>query len=99
MFGNDKKYSELRNGNKKMDTTIINEPIVVGAVFSKNTVNPKWFIRENDKHTISEVTYTWETNLGNAKIINFAVTNGSTVFEISFNKKTLEWKLEKTVIE
>lgn len=81
-----------------MDETIINEPIEVGAVFGKNRINPKWFIWKTRKYAVKETTFTWQDRQGEADILRFAVSDGATLFEISLNKKTMSWTLEKTAV-
>ncbi|MFC1501364.1 hypothetical protein ACFL58_02820 [Elusimicrobiota bacterium] len=82
-----------------MENSVINEFVDVGAVFGKKCIKPKWFIWNKKKYLITEITYTWADKEGETKIIHFAVTDGSTLFELSLNKKTLEWCLEKTSLE
>ena len=72
------------------------EIIDVGAVFGKNKVQPKWFLRNGRKYDIKEVTYTWRTRQGDAVILHFNVTDGANLFEISFNQKSMNWILERT---
>jgi len=82
-----------------MEQTEINEIIDVGAVFTKKHIKPKWFIWQKRKYPVKETTYTWDEDVGSARIIHFSVTDGSTLFEISLNKKTLAWTLEKTATD
>ncbi|MGA2091335.1 MAG: hypothetical protein ABSH12_07750 [Endomicrobiales bacterium] len=82
-----------------MENVIIDQRIVVAAVFMKDMVKPKWFVWSGRKYDIKEVTYTWDDTDGNARIKRFAVSDGSTLFELSLNLNTLEWRLEKSVIE
>lgn len=82
-----------------MEQTEINETIDVGAVFTKKYIKPKWFLWQNRKYMVKETTYTWDEDVGSARMIHFSVTDGATLFEISLNKKTLAWTLEKTVVE
>ena len=82
-----------------MESVKIDEPIDVGAVFSKNKIKPKWFVWNNRKYEVKETTYIWHDNQGEAKFIHFAVTDGATLFELSLNQKTLAWRLEKTNVE
>lgn len=79
-----------------MESVIINESIDVAAVFSKNKIKPKWFLWNGRKYEVRETTYIWQDNLGEAKIIHFAVSDGATLFELSLNQKTMLWRLEKT---
>jgi len=82
-----------------MNTTEIGEAVKVGAVFEGSLVCPKWFKWVGRKIDIKEITYTWETKHGEAPLLQFAVTDGVTMFELSFNKKSLEWRLEKSIVE
>jgi len=80
-----------------MDTTIIDEPVDVGAIFGKNKIRPKWFLWHGRKYPVKETTYTWQDTEGEAKIFHFTVTDGATLFELSLNQKTLAWRLEQTM--
>ena len=82
-----------------MEQTEINDTIDVGAVFTKKSIKPKWFVWQKRKYLIAETAYIWDEDVGSARIIHFSVTDGKTLFDISLNKKTLVWTLEKTAIE
>ena len=82
-----------------MDTTQINQKIKVGAVFDGNAVKPKWFIWINKKFEIIKITMTWKSAEGLATLTHFSVTDGNNLYELSFNRKTLEWLLEKVAVE
>ena len=77
----------------------INEPVQVGVVFSNNIVKPKWFVWNDKKYTISEITYTWHVKQGETTLLYFSVSDGSSLYEICFNQKSLKWCLEKVFIE
>lgn len=81
-----------------MDNVIIDERIDVGAVFKKDAVKPRWFIWKGRKYDIKEVTYIWADTLGDAHVMRFAVSVGDTLFELSLNQKSLEWRLESSVM-
>jgi hypothetical protein len=81
-----------------MESTVINEPVDVGAVFGKNKIKPKWFLWHNRKYQIQETTYTWHETEGEVAVIHFTVSDGATLFELSLNQKTLHWRLEKSII-
>ena len=76
-----------------MENFIVNEYINVGAVFA-DAVKPKWFIWNKRKYMIEKVTYTWLNKQGEAMIMHFTVSSLKNIYEISFNQKTLKWKLE-----
>jgi hypothetical protein len=83
-----------------MDTTTINDKIKVGAVFDDAAViRPKWFVWNTKRYDIKQITYSWRTTTGDAVILHFSVSDGSTLFEISYNQKSLKWQLEKTSTE
>jgi len=82
-----------------MGTTDIQQKVKVGAVFEGLKVTPKWFLWCGKKHAIEQVTFTWKTKEGDAQVIHFAVTDGATGFELSFNQKSLQWTLENSAPE
>ena len=51
------------------------ETIEVAAVFGKNRIRPKWFLRGSAKHDIKEVSYIWRSRLGGLR---------SEVFEVAY---------------
>jgi hypothetical protein len=74
--------------------TEIREPVEVAAVFDKG-IRPVKF-RWNDRvYPVKEITYTWKTRTGSATIVHFSVTDGSTLFELSYNQSTMKWALEQ----
>jgi len=81
---------------KKMtlgDTTIIDEPIEVIALFNHG-IKPLRF-RWNDRvYKVREVTFSWTTMSGSAVILHFSAYDGATLYELSYNQSTLKWTLE-----
>lgn len=75
-------------------TYFITETIEVAAVFGKNKIKPKWFLRSGSKHDIKEITYTWRSRQGDAIVVHFTVSDGANIFEISFNQKSVSWALD-----
>ena len=73
---------------------LTNESIDVAAVFGKNSIKPKWFVRNGRKYDIKEITYLWRDRQGDALVVHFNVTDGANLFEISFNQKSMAWTLE-----
>jgi hypothetical protein len=77
---------------------VIDEPILVGAVFS-NGIKPVWFMWNNKKHTVKEVTYRWKDRIGEAVVHHFSVVSDTgTIYEITFNSKTLDWRLRNVEV-
>jgi hypothetical protein len=44
--------------------------------------------------TVKDVTYTWKSREGNAHIHHFSVTDGDSLYELSFDAQSLVWRLE-----
>ena len=79
--------------------TVINEPISVGAVFSFGKIIPRFFIWNRKKYRVEEITYFWRSKTGSVPILHFAVTSYESVYEISYNLRTSNWRLEKVYVE
>ncbi len=79
-----------------MAVTNICEPIDVAAVFRGGCVTPLHFRWNSRTHTVSHATGLWRARAGEVTIVHVAVvgTDG-TYYEISFDTKTLVWRLEK----
>lgn len=43
---------------------------------------------------IKEITYTWKTKEGRKNIYHFSVTDGGSLYELTFDTDSLIWKLE-----
>ena len=43
---------------------------------------------------IREVTYTWKTKEGQKYLHHFSVTDGNTLYELTFDSISLLWKIE-----
>jgi len=82
-----------------MNVTRVNQPIKVAAVFDGPSIKPKWFTWVNKKFEIKKVAMVWKSYDGSARIMHFSVTDGSSLYEISFNNRTYEWRLEKIAVE
>ncbi len=63
-----------------------------GAGYRIKPVKFKWTERVID---VLEVTYSWTDMEGSTKLYHFAVTDGCTVYELSFNSLSMLWVLEK----
>ena len=73
--------------------TEIQEPIKVGAVFTNGLVKPAWFIWNDRRYEVHEVTMRWQTREGTASVLHLGVTDGASLFELAFNQQTLHWCL------
>lgn len=75
----------------------VDEPISVIASFNPSLsckIKPIKFLWGKRAFEIKEITYQWKTTEGRRVIHHFSVTDGGTLYEISFNSDTLLWKLE-----
>ncbi|TAN60897.1 hypothetical protein EPN18_07725 [bacterium] len=77
--------------------TEIKESIKVMAVFDAGAapVKPVKFKWRGRVYPIKEITCTWRTKDGIADVVHFAVTDGATLYEISYNQLTMRWTLEE----
>lgn len=72
----------------------IGEKVRVAVIFAPGSrVRPVWFEWNREKHTIKETTYCWRDKIGNATLLRFAVTDGSSLFELSYNTGDQNWTL------
>ncbi|MBI5361120.1 MAG: hypothetical protein HZA48_11130 [Planctomycetes bacterium] len=82
-----------------MTITEINEKIKAGVVFEGAFIKPKWFLWNNRKYNVKEILFQWKSAEGAAVIIHFSVSDGTSMYELTFNQKTLDWILDKTAVE
>ncbi|OGS39401.1 MAG: hypothetical protein A2551_00590 [Elusimicrobia bacterium RIFOXYD2_FULL_34_30] len=82
-----------------MNHTKVNQKVKIGAVFEGLNIKPKWFFWINKKFEVKNITYQWKSKIGDATIIHFSVSDGTNLYELSFNQKTLEWRLENIEVE
>ena len=71
----------------------IEENVQVGAVFKGSAVKPKWFLWNEKRYVVKEVTCTWQSYEGEARLVNFSVSDGNCLYELCFNQSSLKWKL------
>lgn len=78
---------------------VVNEPIIVGAIFLSGRIIPRFFVWKRKKYRIEKVTFFWHTKIGSFPVFHFAVISLESVYEISYNLKTSNWLLEKVYVE
>jgi hypothetical protein len=44
---------------------------------------------------VKEITYTWQTKEGQNRTYHFSISDGKTLYELSFDTSSLLWRLEK----
>ena len=73
----------------------IGERIFVIAAFGRSIrLKPLRFTWSDRQVHIKDVTYEWTTSEGTSKLLHFSVTDGNTLYELSFNTNSILWKLE-----
>ena len=75
--------------------TVIDEPIKVGVVFEEAQARPAWFVWRSRRYVVREVTLCWRTQEGQATLLHLGATDGSNLFELVFNLRTLGWRLHQ----
>ena len=72
----------------------IREEIRVAVIFGPgNRVAPVWFDWRRRKHTVKEVTYTWQERQGEKTILRFAVSDGADLYELAYDTASQLWTL------
>lgn len=74
----------------------IDEPIVVGAIFSQGRVKPVWFTWNKREIRIREIAFMWKMREGNATILHYSVSDGRGLYEIVYNTETFKWRINST---
>jgi hypothetical protein len=74
----------------------IGETISVIASFGlPYKIRPVRFKWKGRLFEIREITYSWQTQEGQTRIYHFSITDGKTLYELSFDTASLVWKVEK----
>lgn len=43
---------------------------------------------------VKEITYSWQTQEGRAKVYHFSVSDGKSLYELAFDTNSLIWRIE-----
>ena len=75
--------------------TQVNEIVKVVAVFGDGQkIRPTYFLWKNKRYKISQVTYTWTSWEGKAKVHHFLVTDtNDNLFSLDYNSESMAWTL------
>ena len=74
---------------------LVGEGITVLASFGMPyRVKPLSFTWSGRTIEIKEVTYTWKTKEGQRDVHHFSVTDGNTLYELTFDAASLLWQVE-----
>ncbi len=72
----------------------LNADIRVGAIFeSGRAIRPVWFDWQRKKYSVTEITYRWQEQSGDTKMLHFAVSDGQDLFELIYNTDQQIWSL------
>lgn len=76
-------------------TLEIGEPVLVIAEFGgKSRLKPLRFRWSGKEVGVERITYEWRTFRGKSRLLHFSVTDGGTLYELSFDSSTLIWRIE-----
>ena len=74
----------------------IGETISVIAAFGlPYKIKPLRFRWSGKSFEIRDITYAWQTKEGQTKMYHFSVSDGKTLYELSFDTASLLWRMEK----
>ena len=72
----------------------IDTPVRVGVIFGPGRhIRPVWFDWQQRKYPVHEVTYRWQQHDGATLMLHFAVTDGSTLYELAYDTARQTWHL------
>ena len=67
---------------------------VIASFGSSCRIRPLRFRWSGRLFEVKEITYTWKTREGQGNIYHFSLTDGKSLYEITFNADSLIWRLE-----
>lgn len=67
---------------------------VIASFGNPHKIKPVRFTWSNRTVQVREVTYFWKAKEGAREIYHFSVTDGKTLFELTFDNLSLVWRLE-----
>ena len=79
--------------------TKINEPITVSALFAGDRVRPQIFKWDGRTYPVSQVNLVYEERNGADRVYHFAVSNQEAFFKLSFDTRSLAWRLLDLYVE
>jgi hypothetical protein len=90
--------------------TIVDEEIKVMAIFGSSqtktnaktrpkptdaTIRPVKFRWRGVLYPVIRVTYRWQTQQGSSTVLHFSVSNNGGLYELTYNKSSLQWRLSQ----
>jgi hypothetical protein len=77
----------------------IGETISVIAAFGlPYRIKPVRFRWSGKLFEVKDITYAWQTKEGQNRLYHFSVSDGNTLYELSFDTSSLLWKMEKVEV-
>jgi len=77
-------------------TMDIGETISVIASFGlPYKIRPLRFKWSGKLFEVKDITYAWQTKEGQTRIYHFSISDGKTLYELSFDTTSLLWRIEK----
>ncbi len=74
--------------------TEIRERIEVAVLFGRRErIRPVWFLWDGRKIPVRKITYRWTERDGEETSFHFSVTDGGSLYELSYSTKKLLWEL------
>ena len=90
------KTSDPRGSAKALGALIAAEATkqgIAGVVFDRGVVRPVWFAWQQRTYRVQDVTMRWEVRQGRDVMLHLSVTDGTNLYELTFNQRTLTWRL------
>lgn len=79
-----------------VETKELSNRVRVAVVIERGMLWPRWFDvldkPSYERVQIKEICYRWSHEEGAAKILNFAVSDGSHSYRLSFNTQDFTWR-------
>ncbi|MFA6981950.1 MAG: hypothetical protein WC243_02930 [Patescibacteria group bacterium] len=72
---------------------MLNEPIQVLALFRNNKIIPLKFVWNKRPFLVDTINFVHEVQNGSVKTVNFAIATKTDAYQISFDTKSLTWRL------
>lgn len=70
------------------------KPLRIAVIYEPGRpIKPVWFELNRKKHEIREITYQWRDKVGATILLHYAVTDGTSLFELVFNPSDQSWSL------
>ena len=72
----------------------VSERVNVLAVFDEEGVRPLRFQWRGMTYPVKQITFRWKERRGGSDIHRFAVSDGASAFQLTYNLENLAWKVE-----